>query len=1642
MVSFEPANAADSALHQTTTAFDRLLGHYRGLSDSKRMQGNYFEQLTRHFLLQDATWGATYTDVWLWKDWPGREGLPDIGADLIARKADGTIVAVQCKFYDANKKVSKGDLDSFLAFVGRNGIDEGLWFDTSEVDWSANAVEAMRNLTKPVRRITVDQFRHSNIDWSTYELTDPDRAPQVFERKQLRPHQHKAIEAVMDAFGNGTERGKLIMACGTGKTFTALKLAERVTRESGNNYGAILFLVPSIALLNQSLVDWSNEHDPDLPFTALAVCSDPSVGRKSTGDITTVPLEELPIPATTDATKIAAEYDRWAEESEGMLVVFSTYQSIDVVHQAQRSGALPSFDLVICDEAHRTTGVTLASDDESAFVRVHDREFIEADHRIYMTATPRIYNDKVKNKAKEHDAVLASMDDEELFGKVLYRISFGEAVEAQLLTDYKVLVLGVSEAQVAGSFQKQMANQNHELTLPDVSKLVGCWNGMAKRESGKYAEGFGTDIAPMRRAVAFAKDIKTSKQVASEFPALVHEHLSNVVNDDPTDDLSVEALHVDGTMSSAVRERMLDWLKDAPGVNHAGNPVARVLTNARCLSEGVDVPSLDAVLFLNPRKSQVDVVQAVGRVMRRAEGKQCGYIILPIAIPASTSAESALDNNKNYEVVWQVLQALRAHDERLDAAINQMAISGKAPETIMVKTVDLTKPQRAARQDSIGDETIEPDEQPTQQRSSDLALFGADFEAEWKDQIYAKLVEKVGDRLYWDDWANDIHEIAARCVTLIRAHLDGTRGAKGPFREFVKALGQTVNPESSEDEAIEMLAQHMITRPIFDAMFPERAFSAENPVSVSLNRVLETFAANQAFANELDQLGAFYASITERIRNLPDVRSKQSLLVMLYDRFFSKAFPKLADRMGIVFTPVEVVDYILRSADVMCRAVFGKSLSDEGVNVLDPFVGTGTFITRLLQLGLIKPQDLVRKFEHELFANEIVLLSYYIAAVNIESVYREVCADVGIADADVLASTSRGFPGISLTDTFAMTERESEMALGMFPENTERIETQLDSAINVIVMNPPYSVGQKSANDDNQNAKYPALDAEIRNSYALRSTAQNKNGLYDSYYRAIKWATLRIKERGIIAFISNSGFIDGNTADGVRLTWAQEFDDIFVFNLRGNVRGRTGDAAKREGGNVFDIMTGVSINILVKNGEGEPAGRVHYHDIGDYLDRETKLAVVQEQASIEATEFAEITPNDSGDWINQRDERFGNYLPIGIKEPAPGTVFSTFGRGLETARDVWCYNFSLVNIDTNIRRMIHTYHKHTFEGITSEDPTQISWSRSLRTKSHKKKPISFSADQLIASLYRPFTKMRLYYDQDLNNVIGKMRAFWPTAGHENMGILINADSRKPAGGFMTDLLPDLHATGDSQVFARWRWEPVDAEDGGFNLDSLTASDDEIIVDGYRRVDNITDEALAEFQRVYDDTSITKDDLFYYVYAVLHHPEYRERYAADLKKMLPRIPNLRGFAQYARVGRELAQMHVNYEQLPAHPTVELQFAANVPGDEYKLFGIGAKKMSWTARTKKTALKYNEYVTITGIPEAAENYEIGGRSPLGWIIDRYHVKTDKASGIVNDPNAWLREQHNPRYVVDLIASLVTLSLETQRLVGELPEFDVID
>lgn len=1635
---------------------DALLAEFRGLADSKRMAGNYLEQLARHYLTVEPLWADQLGAVWLWRDWPGRDGRPDTGIDLVAEIQGGGLLAVQVKFFREEHRMQKGDLDSFFEALGREPFTEGLVIDTTTAPWSANAEEALKNRSKPVRRISLDELRHSAIDWSTYELLKPEVAPERHAVKVLRAHQHEAVRAVMEGLAPDSEhdRGKLIMACGTGKTFTALKLAERWTVERAGGAATVLFMVPSLALLQQSLEEWSRERDPELGFRAFAVGSDTNIGRRKNDDLTSVMLEDLGAPATTDGKRLAALLGDVDEEHEGLTVVFSTYQSIEAVAEAQRLRG-DTFDLVICDEAHRTTGVTLSGEDESHFVKVHDNAVIPASVRVYMTATPRIFAPEVKNAASQKSAELVSMDDEDLYGKVLYRIGFDEAVRKGLLTDYKVVVLGISEDEIVETLQQELAQEGRELAVTDVAKLIGCWNALAKRNAGAVAEGFGVDAAPMRRAVAFAKDINTSKGVASDFTALVDGHLSNIENDDETDDLTVEAEHVDGTMNATQRGELLDWLKAAPEQDQYGRPVARVLTNARCLSEGVDVPSLDAVLFLSPRKSQVDVVQAVGRVMRRSPDKKLGYIVLPIAIPAGVTPEEALNDNERYKVVWQVLQALRAHDERLDTAINQAAYTGRMPEQVLIERVSLTstKPRESSPFETESGERDRPDGTDSDGPSHVAqTLPGLTSTAEaWKDSVYAKLVNKVGDRMYWDDWASDIGEIAQRFIALIAAHVNAPENDRTAFEGFVKALRATVNPDVAEAEAVELLAQHLITKPVFEAMFPEGSFTQDNPVSIAMEQVLATFDENTAFAREREPLDAFYSKVTEKIRGLETVGAKQQMLVTLYDKFFSRAFPLLADRMGIVFTPVEVVDYILRSADAALHQHFGKRLSDEGVSILEPFVGTGTFLTRLMQTGLIKPEDLTRKYTRELFANEIVLLSYYIAAVNIESVYREVCAENGIEPAE------GGFAGISLTDTFAMDEREGQLAGGVFTENTARLEKQRATKVDVIVMNPPYRANQKNANSDAQNSKYPGLDARIEASYVERSSGAKKNALYDSYFRALRWASDRVGSEGVIAFVSNSGFIDGGTASGVRLALADEFAEIVVYNLRGNQRVKNWQA---EGGKVFGegSQTGVAITVLVKMRDQPRPARVLYRDIGDYVGREDKLLQLRNEGSISGTSFGDLTPNMDGDWINQRDDRFGTFQPVGDKtskgkDHTPG-VFRQFSNGLNTARDAWAYNFSEVALKLNIRThadhlnaererihgLVESGSSEPVEKLLVRDSAKGSWARPNIADLKKNRPTVVEPGGFRGATYRPFVKQNVYFDRHarLNEMLYLTHRFWPTGAHPNPAIAWSTDYRKPPMPLLTNQLTDLNILSATQVFPRYTWEPASAPDGAFNLDALAASDSDEIVDGYRRVDNITDATLACYREQHGD-AVTKDDIFYGVYALLHHPTYRETYAADLQKMLPRIPQVKGFPEYARIGRVLADLHVDYESVAQHPLGE-ELSITAPEDPYERYRID--KLSWLSRKDHTGIRYNEHLTITGIPESESEYKVGGRSPLEWVIDRYKVTTDKKSGIVNDPNAWLREYENPRYVVDLIRSLVTVSLETQRLIAELPAFEVIE
>lgn len=1598
--------------------FDALLDSYRALSDSERMKGNYFEQLLVHFLTKDGVQAPQYANVWLWRDWPSRSG-PDTGIDLVAEREDGGITAIQAKFFAEGSTIQKSDIDSFISASGKAPFTHRLIVSTTG-NWSNNAEEMLDNQYIPVQRIGLTDLRNSNIDWATYELTDPGTAPRLHDKKQLREHQHEALVATNLGFQTHS-RGKLIMACGTGKTFTALKIAEGIANRQG--HARILFMVPSLALMSQSLKEWSDE--TSMPMHAYAVCSDIKVGRQRNADLTDVAIHDLQIPATTDGqTLIVAMGKR--ELDEGMTVVFSTYQSIEAVAAAQQAG-IPEFDLIICDEAHRTTGVTLPGEPDSHFVKIHDNKIVAGRRRLYMTATPRLYNDDAKDAAKEKDAILCSMDDLNLYGPVFHRIGFGDAVTKKLLTDYKVLILGVDESQVASSFQPHLANADMELPIDDVAKLIGCWNGLAKRRSGEYEQSFGNDLGPMKRAVAFNRDIKSSKLIASEFEDLVRVHLSNLDNDDPTDDLSVEVRHVDGGFNAVARAERLDWLKEDAVQTH---PVCRILTNARCLTEGVDIPSLDAVLFLNPRNSMVDVIQAVGRVMRRyadpatGEEKKFGYIILPIVIPQGMSASEALRDNQRYRVVWQVLQALRAHDERMDASINQIGLNEKAPESIVVQTIDLRPAKKTGNGIGKGDHT--PDETPNPGGPS----FQAEFlfpVSEWKDAVYAKIVDKCGNRMYWADWTNDIADIAGKHVLIIENLLAGAdESHRKAFDSFLSGLREILNPKIDESQAIEMLAQHLVTKPVFDAMFSESNFTEHNPVSIAMQKIIDLLDSDSALEKERLGLEKFYESVRLRVKELDNAAAKQKIIIELYDKFFQAAFPRVAARLGIVFTPVPVVDYILRSANAALKLEFGTQLSDKGVSIIDPFVGTGTFISRLLQSGLIKASDMHRKFTTELFANEIVLLSYYIAAINIETVYEE-----------LTSSTSHSpFTGISLTDTFQLSESDNSFESDVFPENLERLQKQKNQDIKVIVMNPPYSAGQNSANDDNQNQKYPTLDKSISATYAALSTATNKNGLYDSYVRGIRWATDRIKGDGVIAFVSNGSFIEGNTADGIRKTFHKEFSRIFVYNLRGNAQ-TSGAQRKREAGNVFGegSRTQIAICILIKNTAHVGDAVIHYRDIGDGLSREEKLDTILAEGSIEGTDWEIVVPNVQGDWINARDVEFDTFQPLGEKlskgrlnTPA---VFQNYSRGLETGRDAWVYNFSVDRVISSTKAIVDFYSTELARvaGTTdkpSNDNTKISWTRGLRNSFERRTELTWDKSRIFPAMYRPFTKQHVYFDRSLNHETGQLRNFFPTPLHENLLITFPGpgSGNSGANAYMVDRIIDKTAQA-VQCFALYRY---DARPAG---QLVILAEGEVEIKGFIRRENITDATLSAFREHYESNTITKTDIFYYVYGLLHSAAYLETYKSDLSKMLPRIPKLPDFRKICDAGRDLATLHVDYEKAEPYPLEET--VANVALDEATRYRV--EKMSWSSRKDHSKLIYNRYVTLSGFPEQAEQFLVNGKSAIEWLIDRYQITINKESLLMNDPNEYADMKKNPRYVIDLVKRIVTVSVETQRIIGEL-------
>ncbi|MUU21712.1 DEAD/DEAH box helicase [Helicobacter pylori] len=1593
-----------------------------------RHKGSLFEKISKQFL-QEHDSANEYESIDLWYDWKLRGKERDKGIDIVITTSNQEYIAVQCKFHQ--NSISYNDISPFLtqllSGVGEVKFKKGIIISTSNLTSEAlKAIEQIRStgMGIDIDEITEEDFIYSRIDWEKFDPTKTEDEIPLCDKKKPRPHQTEAIEKTKEYFSDPKNaRGKLIMACGTGKTYTSLKIMEALDPK------ITLFLAPSIALLSQTFREYAQEKSE--PFYASIVCSDDKTGQSKKNkskneDNDDIKFSELPIKASTRLEDILSVYEK-AQKENKRFIIFSTYQSALRIKEAQEAG-LNGIDLIICDEAHRTVGAMYSTnerDDKNAFTLCHSDENIKATKRLYMTATPKVYSESSKAKAKEKDNVIYSMDDADIFGEEIYTLNFERAIALDLLTDYKVIILAVRSENLSGvtnSVNKKISQLEAKGTKLDkklinnefVCKIVGTHKGLAKqdvialndenKEDNDLKNKADTFVS--QRAISFCKSIQTSKNIKDSFETIM-ECYDEELKKKSFKNLKISIDHVDGTMNCKER---LDKLEN---LNTFEPNICKVLSNARCLSEGVDVPALDSVIFFDGKSAMVDIIQAVGRVMRKAKNKKRGYIILPIALKESEikNLDEAVKNT-NFQNIWKVLKALRSHDSSLvDEAIFK--------EKIKIFGSDDTK-------NPDDEEELQKDktEHQNDPKEAQKTLFDAILLQDLANAVYNVMPTKLGDRNYWENFAKKTGNIA-RTLNERLKELFG----KNPeiFDNFLTSLRGNIHQSIKEEEALDMIISHIITKPIFDAIFGD---NIQNPIAKALDKMVLKLS-DLGLEGETKDLKNLYESVKTEAARAKSQKSQQELIKNLYNTFFKEAFRKQSEKLGIVYTPIEVVDFILRTTNGILKKHFNTDFNDQNITIFDPFTGTGSFIARLLskENNLISDEALKEKFQNHLFAFDIVLLSYYIALINITQA------------AQNRDSSLKNFKNIALTDSLDYLEEKSDK--GVIPgfedlkENKEIKNTLADQKIQVIIGNPPYSSGAKSENDNNQNLTHPKLQKWVYETYGKNSTAQNKNTTRDTLIHSIRMASDLLKDKGVLGFVVNGSFIDSKSADGFRKCVAKDFSHLYALNLRGNAR-TSGEERKKQGDGIFDSGSRATVAIIffVKDKDA-PNHTIFYYEVEDYLKREAKLNLLAGFENLDSVPFKEIVPNDKGDWINQRNDDFEKLIPLKRDKTLKifNAIFDLNSNGVKTNRDPWVYNFSQKTLMQSVQNCIDTYnadlkrfnerfreafkqrtakdkgikpadrYKHLSDQEITTDKTKIAWTRSLKKGFIKNENLPESGmEHVRLALYRPFNKQWLYWDKNLNEEQYQLPKIFPDKSACNVVINTGVGNGKDFSALVSDFISDLSLISPNQAYPLYYYDDLG-----------------------NRYDAISGYALNLFRRHYKDDSIVEEEIFYYIYAIFHHKGYLEKYKNSLAKEAPRIALSEDFKELSVLGKELAELHLNYESGEMHTSVKHNLLENAGMEGY--YDVVQMKKDKNG----DRIQYNHHITITQIPKKAFDYVVNGKSAIDWVIERYSITTDKDSLIENNPNHYAGGQ----YVFELLCRVITLSVKSVDLIEKISE-----
>ncbi|TPH72009.1 DEAD/DEAH box helicase [Helicobacter pylori] len=1585
---------------------------------NQRHKGSLFEKLYKHFLLEHDS-ANEYESIDLWSDWELRNNEGDRGIDIVIQTASKEYIAVQCKFHQ--NSISYPDIATFLhklhSGVGEVKFKKGIIISTSNLTSTAlKEIEQTRSAGKDIDIISEEDFIYSRIDWEKFDPTKTEDEIPLCDKKKPRPHQTEAINATKEYFSNPKNaRGKLIMACGTGKTYTSLKIMEALDPK------ITLFLAPSIALLSQTFREYAQEKSE--PFYASIVCSDDKVGKSKNEDNDDIKFSELPIKPSTSLKDILSVYEQ-AQKENKRFIIFSTYQSALRIKEAQEVG-LGEIDLVICDEAHRTVGAMYSSnerDDKNAFTLCHSDENIKAKKRLYMTATPKVYSESSKAKAKESDNAIYSMDDESIFGEEIYTLNFERAIALDLLTDYKVMILAVRKENLSGvtnSVNKKISRLQAEGTKLDkklinnefVCKIIGTHKGLAKQDiialddENKEDHNLQNkkDTTPSQRAINFCKSIDMSKNIKDSFETIM-ECYDEELKKKSFKNLLIKIDHVDGTMNCKDRLEKLEEL------NQFQPNTCKVLSNARCLSEGVDVPALDSIVFFDGKSAMVDIIQAVGRVMRKSKRKKRGYIILPIALEESEikNLDEAV-NNTNFKNIWKVLKALRSHDPSL---VDEATFKEK------IKIFGSDDSNNQSDEEPQKDKTEQAQNDPKQAQKT---LFDAILLQNLADAVYNVMPTKLGDRNYWENFAKKTGNIARTLNNRLKDIF-----GKNPeiFHGFLDSLRNNVHKNIKEYEALDMITSHIITKPVFDAIFGD---NIQNPVAKALDKMVEKLSS-LGLEGETKDLKNLYESVKTEATRAKSQKSQQELIKNLYNTFFKEAFKKQSEKLGIVYTPIEVVDFILRATNGILKKHFNTDFNDKNITIFDPFTGTGSFIARLLskENNLISDEALKEKFDKNLFAFDIVLLAYYIASINITQA------------AQNRDGSLKTFKNIALTDSLDIYEEKNDKGVFKFfedlKENKEIKDTLAEQNIRVIIGNPPYSAGAKSENDNNQNLLHPKLEKWVYETYGKNSSSRaSGKATRDTLIQSIRMASDLLKDKGVVGFVVNGSFIDSKSTDGFRKCVAQDFAHLYVLNLRGNAR-TSGEERKKEGDGIFDSGSRATVAIVffVKD-KSVQNSTIHYYEVEDYLKREAKLHLLANFENLDFVPFKEITPNDKGDWINQRNDDFEKLIPLKRDKKLKifDTIFDINSMGVVSGRDSWVYNFSQKILTQSVQTCIETYnadlkrfnevfreafkqrtkgvkkadlYKHLNDREITTDKTKIAWVRNLKMQLIKGKKLDdFSQEKISVSLYRPFNKQYFYYERELSWSFYLMKKIFPDKDAQN--VVINTTIRN-FSALVSDAIPDTHFIGDANAYPLYYYDDL--------------GNRHCAISGY---------ALNLFRRHYKDNTITEEEIFYYIYAILHHKGYLEKYKNSLAKEAPRIALSEDFKELSILGKELAQLHLNYEKGEMHASIQRATLMNAEEKGY----YDVEKMIKEMKKGECRIIYNKNITITKIPKKAFEYVVNGKSAIDWVIECYQKTTDKNSLIENNPNDYA----GGKYVFELLCRVITLSVKSVDLIEKISE-----